>query len=189
MRNLNVWSLGAVLLAISLGSVLIAADKPRLPAGPKPAPPPPEGHRRLADDQIDYAPPEGWVESAKNHTPTRDAFVSKKHDAMMMVEVLPATMKITPDLAASMVKKMKQGKVGANKHVEEPKVEKDDRFVIRIRERYTVKDKIADQLHLYRQVGPRVVLVTTNSLADEGGVKEHHEIGEKVAMTAEYVKK
>src|SRR5688500_20317895 len=96
MRNLNVLSLGALLLAVSLGSALIAADKPRLPAGPKPAPPPAEGHRRLANDQIDYVPPEGWIESAKNHTATRDALVEKKRDEMMMIGVLPTAMKIQP---------------------------------------------------------------------------------------------
>jgi hypothetical protein len=191
MNNVILRWLGTSALALAVGTFAVAADKPkpRLPASDRPAPAA-EGHRRLADEQIDYVPPEGWAESPKNHTATRDAFVAKGGQAMMSIEVLPADQKIAPDMAASMVKKMKQMRQAASqKSVMEPTVEKDDRFIVRIHEKYQVKDKVADQLHLYRQVGSRVVLVVTNSLAGEDGAKAHHELGEKVAQSAEFVKK
>jgi hypothetical protein len=175
---------------VALGSALaMAADKPRLPADKNQPAAAADGKRSLANDAISYAPPEAgeWIEAVKSKTPTRDSFVSKAHDAMIAIEVLPASMTITPDLAASMIKKIRENrKANAQKFVMEPTVEKDDRFVIRLHEKYQIKDKVADQLHLYRQVGPRVVLVTVNSLGGEEAAKPQQEAAEKSCLSAEF---
>ncbi|QOV88602.1 hypothetical protein [Humisphaera borealis] len=174
-----------VLNAVAV-SVLPAADKPRLPVArtdDKPA----EGKVRLGG-AIDFTPPEGWIVAKQATTPTRAAYVSADKQAMMSVEVLPASMKIEPDLAAAMTKKMRQNRqANAQKFVTEPTVEKDDNFVIRIRERYQIKTQVADQLHLYRAVGPRFLLVTINSLAGEDNVKAHHDAGVSTSMSAQFV--
>jgi hypothetical protein len=184
----------AVLIAIGAGMTvrLEAADKPPLPANrDKPGTAASDGKRHLADNAISYEPLESsWIEAVKSKTPTRDAFVSKGHDAMVAIEVLPASMTITPELASGMIKKIRENrKANGNKVIQEPTLEKDERFIIRIREKYQVKDKVADQLHLYRQVGPRVVLVTINSLGGEEAAKGHHEAGEKACLSAEFAKK
>jgi hypothetical protein len=198
------WAL-AVLLA---GAAAFAADRPRLPAGGKPdaaadkspadkpasdkpkgdaAAPVPGEKAELAGGQIRYlVPAEGWVFAKASKTPTRDAFVAATRDAMMSVDVLPTGTTYAPDMAAGMARQLKQQKAAkGTKFVQEPTVQKDDRFVIRIRERFQSGDKVSDQLHLYRQVGNRVVLVTVNSLAGEDGAKAHHATAEEVSLSAE----
>lgn len=166
-----------------------SAEKPKLPAGADKKPTVATGEKvKLANGLIEFVTPEGWTEAPANKTPLRNVFTAPKHDAALSVEVLPPSMQITPDMADSMMKKMRQTRqANGQKFVDEPKVEKDDRWIIRIRERYQVKDKVADQLHLYRAVGPRVVLVTINSLAGEEGAKEHDAVGEQASLSAEYI--
>lgn len=208
MRTRNyVSAAGVMLVALTWGAVAPAADGPRLPAGGKPdtggakadggpasgtkgepaAAPTPGGKAELAGGQIRYAvPPEPWEFAKAGKTPARDAYVSGAHDAMLSVEVLPTGTTYTPDMAAAIVGQIKKQKAAkGTKFVQEPTVEKDDRFVIRIRERFQAGDKVCDQLHLYRQVGNRVVLVLANSLADADGAKEHHALGEATSLSAE----
>ena len=178
-----------LLAGVALGTALaIAADKPRLPADKNQPSGGTDTKRSLASDAISYAPPEGkWIEAVKSKTPMRDSFVSESHDAMIAIEVLPPSMTITPDLAAAMIKKIRENrKANAQKFVMEPTVEKDERFIIRLHEKYQIKDKIADQLHLYRQVGPRVVLVTINCLGGEDIAKGQQEVAEKSCLSAEF---
>ena len=160
-----------------------AADKPRLPVT-RTDDKPPEGKVRLGG-AIDFTPPDGWIPAKQASTATRAAYVSADKLAMISVEVLPASMKIEPDLAAGMTKKMRQNRqANSQKFVQEPTVEKDDNFMIRIREWYQIKEQIADQLHLYRAVGPRCLLVTINSLAGEEKAKEHHAVAITASMSA-----
>ena len=49
----------------------------------------------------------------------------------------------------------------------EPKIEKDKRFAFIVHEKYKVGEKVADQLHVYKSVGPRVLMLTVNSVADD----------------------
>ena len=86
----------SVVLVVGWSTAVVAAEKPRYPAGggaaPSPADPPsakpggpapadetPDGKRRLAGGQIEFVPPakEDWIESEKNRTATRNAFVSR----------------------------------------------------------------------------------------------------------------
>lgn len=180
----------AVVVALTClvaGLSLEAADKPRLPVTRNDAAPA-EGKVRLGG-VLDFTPPDGWVLAKQASTPMRSAYVSPDKQAMISVELLPATMVIEAKLAPEMMTKMRQNrKANSQKFVQEPTAEKDDRFVIRIRERYEIKDKIADQLHLYRAVGPRFLLVTINSLAGEEKAKEHHEIAVTTSLSGEFVK-
>jgi len=181
MRHLFL-ALTALLLVGLASTPVWSADRPRLPAqkDSKPA----EGTVRLGN-VLDFTPPEGWEVAKNATTPTRAAYVSKDRQAMMSIELLPASMKIEPSLAADMIKKMRQNRqANSQKYVDEPKVEKDEKYIIRIRERYQIKDKVADQLHLYRAVGPRFLLVTVNSLAGEEKAGEHHAAGENASMSA-----
>lgn len=177
----------ASLLLSMIGRDSLAADKPRLPAE-RTTDAAPEGKVRLGG-VIDFVPPADWTVAAKAGTPTRAAYVSADRQCMIAVEVLPATMKIEPSLVPDMIRKMRQNRqANGQKFVQEPTAEKDENFVIRIRERFGIKDKVADQLHLYRAVGPRFVLVTVNSLGGEDAAKAHHEAGVAIGMSAELVK-
>lgn len=193
MRSSLVRALALLVAAAALPAALPAADKPPLPADRNKNAKntaPDDGKRHLADNAIQYDPLDAdWIEAVKSKTPTQDAFVSKGHDAMIAISVLPASMTISPDMANSIMKKIRENrKASAQKFVQEPTVEKDDRFILKIHEKYQLKDKVADQLHMYRQVGPRVVLVTINSLAGEEGAKAQHEVAEKACLSAEFVK-
>jgi hypothetical protein len=71
-----------------------------------------------------------------------------------------------------------------------PKVEPDKRFALRVHEKYQAGDKVADELHLYRTVGPRVVMVTVNAwVSDEAGAKPIHAAGEDLLVSANWIAK
>ena len=66
-----------------------------------------------------------------------------------------------------------------------PKVEPDNRFALKVHERYQSGEKVADELHIYRNVGPRVIMVTVNAwAADEAENKQIHKTGEDLAISA-----
>jgi hypothetical protein len=154
-------------------------EKPRLPAGdrgkpatagrpasprrqrPRPADETPDGKRRLAGGQVEFVPPAkaDWDESVKNRTATRNAFVSTDRKAMLVVEVLPPDQQITAAVGPAMVKRLREVRAkSGEKPTRDPAVEKDERFVVRVRERITAADGTAgEQLHLYRAVGSRFV--------------------------------
>ena len=44
------------------------------------------------------------------------------------------------------------------------KIERDKRFAIVIHEKYKAGNLTADELHLYKAVGPRVVMLTVNTV-------------------------
>ena len=71
----------------------------------------------------------------------------------------------------------------------QPTVESDDRFALKIHERYEAgkgeKKQVADVLHLYRYVGRRLVEATVNSVAaDADAVKAEHGDAEEALLSA-----
>jgi hypothetical protein len=145
----------------------------------------------LANGQIRFTPPPGdWIEVQKSRKPTVAAYVSADHMGAVAIEVLPADADVEPKTADLIVRKLRQGRRQARTTiVMEPTLEKDDSAAIRIHEKYRAADKVADVLHLYRQVGPRVVMVTVSALSDTpDGVKAIHEAGEQVSRSATFVK-
>ena len=105
---------------------------------------------------------------------------------MLMVEVLPPDQRIGPEMAAPMVRKLKQSRAASGeKQTQDPAVEKDERFALRIRERFTARDGVAgEQLHLYRAVGPRFVYVLCKTFggdAAEGHLKAAEEASTSAA--------
>lgn len=198
-------AVGVALAAGLAAATVLAADKPRMPAGGggkgPPAGPPAEsagppaaadetadGKRRLAAGQIVFTPPgkSEWVESEKNRTATRNAFVSADRKAMLVVEVLPTDQKISADMGPPMVGKLKQNRAkSGEKQTQDPAVEKDARFAVRIREHFTAKDGVAgEQLHLYRAVGPRFVYVLCKTFGGEAAAG-HLAAAEAASLSAE----
>lgn len=194
------WAFGLALVGGAVG-----ADRPRFPAAAttkppatatKPAAPPatapaPVGRVTLAGGLVSYAAPPGeWESGTKDKTPNRDTYFTTSRKGLLVVEVLPAGQKYGPDLGKPILDKLKQNKrLRKQTYLEEPRVEPDARFALRIRERYRMNDTtVAEQLHLYRQVGPRAVLVMVTTLTDGDAAKEQLAAGEAVSLSAEPVK-
>ena len=143
----------------------------------------------LAGGQVTFvAPGAGWVKSDASSRENRAVYVTDSGEGILSIEVTP-DMEITPGVAGTIVKDLRARRKKDNVTVEEAKIEKDPRFGIRIRERFNRGERVADQLHLYKYVGPRVVMVTVNSVADdEAEAKKIHAAGEQALLSAKYVK-
>ena len=145
----------------------------------------------LANGQIRFAPPpDDWVEATKSRRPTAAAYVSADHLGAIAIEVLPTDADVEPKTADLIVRKLRQGRRQSHATiVMEPTLERDDNANIRIHEKYRAADKIADVLHLYRKVGPRVVMVTVSALSDTPeAVQAIHDAGQQVSRSTTFVK-
>jgi hypothetical protein len=145
----------------------------------------------LANGQIRFAPPpEDWIEVAKSRKPTTAAYVSSDQMGAIAIEVLPTDADVEPKTADLIVRKLRQRRrqAGATMLME-PTLERDETANIRIHERYRAADKVADVLHLYRKVGPRVVMVTVSALSDTPeAVGAIQDAGQQVSRSATFVK-
>lgn len=201
MTRRTIRSLGVVAVALLMSSgVSFAADtKPRLPTDAKPAPAPAPGTAKggnpkpvdgskpvaIGPNVVQFNPPDGWLDSPVNRRPNRELYFAPTRNALISVEVLPANAAADRDVAAAMVRTLKQNRKAAKQaFVQEPQIENDDRFAVRIREKYMDGNKVADQLHLYRMVGKRVVLVTVKTVAEGDAGAAHHTLAEAVALSA-----
>ena len=205
-RKLTTHLVIALLIGTSGSALAADKEKPRMPAGgggkpqqpegtptepaaPAAADETPDGKRRLAGGQVEFVPPakDAWIESPKNRTATRNAFVSQDRKAMLVVEVLPADQKISADMGPAMVKKLKENRAkSGDKQAKDPAIEKDERFVVRVRERITASDGVAgEQLHLYRAVGPRFVYVLCKTFGGDDKAAGHLEAAEAASLSAE----
>jgi hypothetical protein len=140
---------------------------------------------KLGGGKVEFTPPEGWTKSDKNSSPGKAAYVSPGGEGMLLVE-LPPNMQVaegTGDAIIRQLRSMRQ-KEGSKPIV--LKAEPDDRFDLRIVDRFTLKNgREAEQLHLYKKVGARVVMVTVNSVAqDAEATKKIHAAGEDALLSA-----
>jgi hypothetical protein len=119
------------------------------------------------------APPPGeWT--AVNPDPAAQSitFLNGKHDGAIQLVLLNKDASVDPDIAmnvaVAIVKELKRSHTEHNDVVIlQPRIEKDRRFAVVIHEKYKVGDKTADQMHIYKSVGPRVLMLTVNSVADD----------------------
>jgi hypothetical protein len=164
------------LVVLLTGSVLIAATpatKPAPPAAAATSKPVMGADTSIAKDQYHFPAPPTPEWSAVKPDPGADSivFINQAHDGQISILVLPKDADITDNVAAAVVKQLKQQYAqGKTVMVMGPKIEHDKRFGIVVHERYKVGDQIADQLHIYKQVGPRVLMLlvnTTNGDADK----------------------
>jgi len=183
-----------------VGLLLLAPDPTITPAAgvdlaaSQPAAPDPSPLKSLANGTIRFTEPDGWEEIAASATDLRAAYFLHDHASALSVEILPADATIGPESFGAIMRSLRQTRQQHNEQfIENPTAEKDDRFLLRIHEKYhtTVKvddkptEKIATQLHLYRQVGPRIVMVTVWSTADaDDELKQAQSAGEDIALSA-----
>jgi hypothetical protein len=173
------------------GGIDISASQP---AGPDPSP-----TKVLANGTIRITTPDGWDEIAANATDSRASYVLHGQLSALSVEILPADATIGKESLGPIVRSLRQTRQQRKEQfVDNPTAEKDARFLLRIHEKYhTVAnvddkptDKIATQLHLYRQVGSRIMMVTVWSVADsDDELKQAQSAGEDIAMSATFTRK
>ena len=129
----------------------------------------------LGDDLVHlYAPPpERWT-----LLPTKVASVNLAYfqaddkKSAIQFELAAADFQISPDLAGQMavgiVKSLKEmRRKSGTAVVMQPTIEKDRRFDIVVHERFKVGDNTVDEMHLYKSVGPRTVMVAASSVSDD----------------------
>jgi hypothetical protein len=143
--------------------------------------------------QFTPPPPDGW-DPIKQQSPTIASYISKKHDAVLALQVLPPKVVIDQKYGELVVKQLKDAHAQKKvKMVMEPTIESDSRFALFVRERYEVAakpgqasdPKVAEQLHIYRNVGPRVVECTINTVSDDAdAIKAQQTAAEDALLSA-----
>jgi hypothetical protein len=145
--------------------------------------------------QFTAPPADGW-DPIKQQSPTIASYISRKHDAVLALQVLPPKVVIDQKYGELVLKQLKEAHAQKKvRMVEEPTIESDSRFALFVRERYEVaakpgqaaaaEPKVAEQLHIYRNVGPRVVECTINTVADDAdAIKAQQAAAEDALLSA-----
>ena len=140
---------------------------------------------RLAEGKIHYMPPEGWAENRRGGKFDTVLYLAPDKNAVLSVEAPPDMDDISPAAGGKLIVKLREmRKAKGQKSTLGPRVEADNRFDLKIHEKYEFKGKVFDQVHLYRRVGPRIVMVTANALDEGDRVQKVHEVAEAVALSA-----
>ena len=163
----------------------------------EPATQPAAAQRAISKDLFHVTDPPAPPWSIVDYRPEIDSlvYVTAGHDGEIQFLVLPKNAAIDPGIADSVavaiLKKLRADRTKAGMKMLLPaKSEKDSRFLIRIHEIYKVGEKTADELHLYNNVGPRVLMLTVNTVADDPKtVAAEHKAGEDLLLSTTYNRK
>ncbi|MDB5289815.1 MAG: hypothetical protein JWL69_1056 [Phycisphaerales bacterium] len=172
-----------MLLAVLLVSAA-KADDPADKSATKPA-----EEATLLGGIVHYAPPDEWKIVPANSNDTTATYIATDHDGLLSMQVLPSNAAIDAAAGKALVTRLRQNhKLAKQEIVLEPRLEPDDAFALRIHERYKNKEgKVVDELHLYRQVGGRAVMLTVQSLStDEEKIRKVHKVGEDMLTSATF---
>jgi hypothetical protein len=147
--------------------------------------------RSLLGGKIQFTPPHDWKYQQSNADDSA-IFIAPDHDGVMVISVLPPQASIKPEAALAMVRQLRMNHQKAGQEmVAPPKIGRDPRFAIRIQEKYRTRDgKVADELHLFREVGKRAVSLTVQSIStEEDRIAAVHKQGEETLISANEDKK
>lgn len=176
------------LTVVALAACSLAPAPHAAPPATQPAAATADNQVPLGDTKFRFTPPpaDAWDPVEKTGASGVMAYTAKSHDAIIAVQLLPPDMVIDKDVTAALIKQLKDARQkGKSKFLLEPAAEPDARFALKIRERYEVKEgKNSEQLHLYRYVGPRLAMVTVNSVAgDAETVAKQLKLGEETLLS------
>jgi len=151
----------------------------------------------IAKDQYHFPAPPAPEWSAVNPDPAAESitFLNAGHDGAIQLVLLAKDADVGPgvamNVAVAIVKQLKQQHAEQKTvMVMDPKIEKDKRFAIVIHEKYKVGDAVADQLHIYKSVGPRVLMLTVNTTAaDPDKVASVQKDAEEMLAAAKFNRK
>jgi hypothetical protein len=159
--NPTIKSLGFVLFA----SLLAASPTSKPAAG---------ADTSIAKDQYHFPAPPSPEWTAVKADPDAESitYSNAKHDGAIQMSLLPKGESVDPDAAADyaaeVIKLLNERHQNAHTVVVmQPKIEKDKRFAIVIHEKFKVGDLTEDELHIYKSVGPRVIMLAVFSVSDD----------------------
>lgn len=144
----------------------------------------------LIGGHLHYTPPadDDWQRAENVNADDSVAYARRDHQGAIAIQVLPPDAEMTPQMGPAVVRSLRDTHKKADQKVlYGPKVEPDNRFALKVHEKYQSGDKVADELHIYRNVGPRVVMLTVNAwLTDEAGIKQIHQAGQDILAGAKW---
>jgi hypothetical protein len=181
-KPMKLWT-GVMLSGVLLVGVARAGEPAEKPATQAAA------DASLLGGIVHYAPPEEWKLVPANTNDTTATYIASDHDGLLAMQVLPSNAAIDAAAGKALVTKLRQNhKLARQEVVLDPRLEPDDSFALRIHERYKDKEgKVVDELHLYRQVGGRAVMLTVQSLSkDEDQIRKVHTVGEEMLTSATF---
>lgn len=154
----------------------------------KPKALPPDGS--LIGGRLTFTPPpdDAWARATNVNSDDAAAYAAKDEKGAIAIQVLPADAEMSPQMGGAVVRSLRDTHKKANQKILfGPKVEPDKRFTLRVHEKYEVDGKTADELHLYRKVGPRIVMLTVNAWVDDDeAAKPIHKAGENLLASAKW---
>jgi hypothetical protein len=158
-----------LLVLVACGLILLNSATLAAPTtGPASAP----STQTLADGAISFIPPSGWTQAGKAANGRTLAYVQ--------LQPIKATMAVNADHQQSPLDEAAAQKIGqmqckriidnAPKSnveiIDQPTVEKDQRFFLRIHHRFRKGESVGDQLQLYRVFGQELVAVAVTAYTD-----------------------
>lgn len=146
----------------------------------------------LVGGHLHFSPPdEAWQRAVNINSDDQAAYARHDHHGAIAIQVLPPDAEMSDQMGGAIIRSLRDAhKKAGQKILYGPKIEPDRRFALKVHEKYQSGDKVADELHIYRNVGPRVVMVTVNAwVSDEAQAKAIHEAGEDLAVSATWVAK
>jgi hypothetical protein len=152
---------------------------------------PADDQRSLANGLIQYTPPPGSDWSMPETKPDATSAVYTARDRLGQLGIIlePKDMQeVNQNIGIAIIKELRARRVKSGAKVILPAaIEKDPHFPLRIHEKYMVKDRTNDSVQLFRNVGPRVVVVIAESLSDDANaVTQVHKTGEDVLTSVKF---
>jgi hypothetical protein len=139
---------------------------------------------------IDYAAPASpqWKLIGKRSDDLSAGYRAEDQSEIVIVAA-PQKQAIQNGLGAVLAKRIKEtvqaeAAKGNIEIIEQPKVEPDDRFLLRMRDKFKAQGKTIERLELFNGVGKNLISVTIKSLSDDADqTKKIFEAGEEVMLS------
>lgn len=145
----------------------------------------------LASGHLHFSPPmdDAWQRAENVKSDDAAAYARRDHQGAIAIQVLPPDAEMSDQMGGAVIRSLRDAHKKANQKIlYGPKIEPDDRFALKVHEKYQSGDKVADELHIYRAVGPRLVMVTVNAwVLDEAQAKAIHQAGIDLAVSAKWL--
>jgi hypothetical protein len=152
---------------------LAAPGQPASPASrPASAPASAPSTETLADGLILFVPPDGWTQAAKAPNGRTIAYIQTRQPKATMAVNADHQPSPLDAVAAEKIGQMQCKRIVENAQksniqiLDQPQVEKDERFFLRIHHRFKKGDTVGDQLQLYRPIHHELVAVAVTAYTD-----------------------
>ena len=157
-----------------------------LAAGPTSAP---STSQTLLDGAILYTPPADWVSLGKRTDDRSAGYAPSDHSGQIVITVVPEAETIPDELGPKLAMQFGQTirAEAAKKNiqiVQQPKVEEDKRFLVKIHDQFKAHEKFSDRVQIFRGVGRNLVSVTINAFTEDPDQQKQIDLlGEEVMLS------